>query len=134
MNLQELQAGDICVIVPIPRYHGQVVHESSSGDQEIQRPVVDLASLLTSLRPHPTMPPGNRSGHAEDLDILEERAKHGFSLLRVAASVDTFVDLCEGNDADGQAGGAECLEKIYSARVTGQIVDHPVGVDQVGHN
>lgn len=72
-------------------------------------------------------------GQRQDGEIAEEVAQAGEGRWRSRGAEGAFVDLGDGDDADGQALITQAVQHALRAWPANGGIDQPIGVDQVSH-
>jgi hypothetical protein len=113
----------------IIRQYGEFVAQSGRAD-----PQVEIANSL-ALRSQPTAlatkDPGGFVIDAEQFDAAEERLKCLFALHWVAGIENPFIELGERYEREGKALRTEILDASNDLWVTVEVMNHPIGVDQI---
>ena len=109
------------------------MHQSGGGDDQIKRSRPDAPALSAEVFAQLSAAPGNSQGKWKERDGGQECLELRLGLLRVHVSERPLIELELGDDADPDALGNEGVEQVCGNRIVGQVVEDPVGVDQVGH-
>ena len=125
----ERKALDRLEVAAVVRADLELVTETGRGDQQVE--ITNRPSLLPESPPLTTEDPAHLIVNGDHRQPAEEPLQRGLAAGRVTRVVDALVQFGERDDAHSQAAWPQLVQSRRDNRDTVEMVDDPVGVDEV---
>lgn len=134
LGLMDLEAGDVSVIDEVARDQDQVVFKGGGSNKQIEGAMGNLMTVTSQFHADLTISLGDSTAYSKHRHFSQEEAKGGLGKLGITAPVDPFVDLTQRDDANGDTALQQGGKKITGWFLAGEVINNPVGVNEMSHS